>query len=125
MSTKNYFGGVLESSVPLTYMANGTRIHTQELSAPFGNEIRHLKTLEFIDAETGEVTDEFYGGANDFNIWFTAKAARGDRFNVRLHSYNDSPKNRIPYDEDGVFVDCIRTEYGITEQMGDGSWQVA
>lgn len=70
---------------PVTYMQNGIRKH----KPPFGSvwdkhSEAKLVTGVFTNAETGEITDEFYGNCNDFNLWFLGKVGRGERFDVYI-----------------------------------------
>ena len=119
-STYYIYGGIPFGS-PLTYMRDGTRIHTQKLGEMDCGD-RHILRAEFIDFNTGEVTDKFYGSNTDFAEWFTAKAARGDRFDVVVHAYHNAPKLKIPYDELGARMGYVLTKYGTIEQFEDGHW---
>ena len=81
------FNGYFSSTrqKPVTYTQNGIRKH----KPPFGsvwdkhNESK-LVTGVFTNAETGEITDEFYGNCNDFNLWFLGKVGRGEQFDVYI-----------------------------------------
>ena len=91
------FNGYFSSTrqKPVTYSQNGVRKH----KPPFGSvwdkhtEARIVTGL-FADADSGEVTDEFYGNCNDFNLWFLGKVGRGERFDVfiKFTGYDDFVK---------------------------------
>lgn len=114
--------GFLTSSENLTYIRGGVRIHTTEMGALVGDSNRHILYAEFIDYDSGEVTDQFYGIANDFNVWFAAKAAKGERFDVLYHDYSDALKRKVPYDRQGKLIEYVKTKYGTVQQHCDGSW---
>ena len=41
----------------------------------------YMKRAEFVDIR-GNITDEFWGDENDFNLWFLGKAVRDEQFFV-------------------------------------------
>ncbi len=114
--------GFLTSSENLTYTRAGIRIHTTEMGSRLGDMHRNILHAEFIDFDSGEITDRFYGVANDFDVWFAAKAAKGDRFYILYHDYSNAPKRRVPYDEQGEYIKYVKTKYGTMQQLDDGSW---
>ena len=64
----------------LTYSSDSVRIHTVPLDYRGRDKVRtHIKYAEFVDI-LGNVTDEFRGTTNDFDLWFLGKAGRGEQF---------------------------------------------
>ena len=114
--------GFLTSSENLTYNRAGIRIHTTEMGSRMGDMHRNILHAEFVDFDSGVTTDRFYGVANDFNVWFAAKAAKGDKFYVLYHDYSNAPKRKVPYDEQGKFIEYVKTKYGTMQQLDDGGW---
>lgn len=114
--------GFLTSSENMTYIRGGVRIHTTEMEDLVGDSNRHILYAEFIDYDSGEVTDQFYGIANDFDVWFAAKAAKGERFDIRYHDYSGAPKRKVPYDAQGKLIEYVKTKYVTVQQQCDGSW---
>ena len=81
------YGKFTLAEAPLTYPQNGSRKHT---IAPFhdldGFFETNRKYAEFVDI-LGNVTDEFFGRCNDFNLWFLGKAARNEQFFIIGFNY--------------------------------------
>lgn len=124
MLNKPYFSGFFSCDNPQDYSKNGIMLHKPPFGDPFWNRIAHLLSAEFADAETGKITDQFFGSCNDFDIWFCAKAARGDKFDVIIYEYDRRPDGSTFYDEAGAKMGYIGTEFGTTEQKEDGSWSL-
>jgi len=126
MEMAYYFSGFYTcNSEPMqTYRNNGITVH----KPPFGNKTfgrgSALLTAEFRNAETGDVTDEFYGACNDFNLSFLAAASKGDKFDVIVHEHINSEKLYVPYDPVGVSMTHIGTKLGTFEKKADGCWGV-
>ena len=77
MPTSSFTGFLSASSKEsLVYMKGGIRIHT----LPMNHELKeyskpHIKYAEFVDMR-GNITDEFWGCVNDFNLWFLGNYAK-------------------------------------------------
>ena len=124
MLNRPYFSGFFSCENPQNYNKNGVMLHKPPFGDPFWSRIAHLLSAEFADAETGKITDQFFGSCNDFDIWFCAKAARGDKFDVIIHEYDRRPDGSAFYDETGAKMGYIGTEFGTIEQKEDGSWSL-
>ena len=74
----------------VTYLKNGIRQHKPTMDSFFYKySVTQYKTGKFVNAETGEITDEFWGNANDFNIWFLAKVGRNEKFFFYLNPHKN------------------------------------
>lgn len=78
----------------ITYNLNGIRKHTISMQHRMYDRLtdRCFKYIEFVDI-CGNVTDEFWGSLNDFNIWFLGKCARGEQFFIIFYP-NDPAKKK-------------------------------
>lgn len=89
---------------------NGITQHRGTMENPrFGDE--WVKYIEIVDAETGRVTDEFYGRYNDFNMTALSKAAKGDRFFVYCGDDGDMVISQFLWlviNQDRVTIRCNR-----------------
>lgn len=124
MFNRPYFAGLFSCENSQNYTQNGVLIHKPPFGDAFWGRTAHVLSVEFTDAETGEITDRFYGSCNDFDWWFAAKAARGDKFDVIVHEYNKGRDGSVHYDEIGVKMGYIGTKFGTIAQGRDGAWKV-
>lgn len=122
MNIDVYFNGFFTCKNPQTYIRGGQRIHKPPFGEFIWSQTAHLLFAEFIDSATGKATDLFFGACNDFDIWFAAKAARGERFDVVLHEY-DSTAAEQRYDKVGKKICCINSDYGTITQNEAGTWE--
>lgn len=123
LPTCEFFGIFNTGKLSLTYMQqNGIRKHTLSMEHNMYDRItsKNFKTFEFVDIY-GNVTDEFYGNWNDFDIWFLTKAAKGEQFFIICYPNNPEQEKVMRAVRTQA---CLGSSIETFEQKEDMTWEL-